>query len=63
MRELDQLLERYLDTRYAGATEPDKAAFAELLERQDPELWDWLSGVGVAPVAAWQRIVDEMRLR
>lgn len=63
MRELDQLLVWYLDARYARADEAQKVAFAELLEQQDPELWAWLSGVGVAPLAAWKQIVDEIRTR
>jgi succinate dehydrogenase flavin-adding protein (antitoxin of CptAB toxin-antitoxin module) len=42
MRELDQLLVRYLDTRYAAASEADKQAFRELLELSDPELVGYL---------------------
>ncbi|MEP6938290.1 MAG: succinate dehydrogenase assembly factor 2 [Rudaea sp.] len=63
MRELDQLLEWYLDTRYAVAHETHKAAFVELLDQQDPDLWSWLSGASIAPVAGWKQIVDEMRRR
>jgi len=63
MRELDQLLEWYLDARYLAADESSKLAFAELLEQQDPELWSWFSGASIAPVAAWKQIVDEIRTR
>ena len=63
MRELDQLLGWYLDERYASASAQSQAAFADLLEQQDPDLWDWLSGRGQAPQASWRRIVDEIRQR
>ena len=63
MRELDQLLEWYLDARYAAADNSKQSAFAEMLEQQDPELWSWLSGASIAPVTAWKQIVDEIRTR
>ena len=63
MRELDQLLEWYLDVRYANVEASTKSAFAELLDRQDPELWSWLTGSTIAPVAAWKQIIDEIRTR
>jgi len=42
MKELDQLLTGYLDDRYEGAPEEDKAAFRALLELSDPELVGYL---------------------
>jgi antitoxin CptB len=63
MRELDQLLGWYLDARYAQAGDVAQSAFVELLEQPDPELWNWLSGEGFAPNAAWRQIVDEIRSR
>ena len=39
MRELDQLLTGYLDSRYTIANETEKAAFRGLLELPDPELF------------------------
>ena len=63
MRELDQLLGWYLDTRYPGAGEAAKAAFSTLLDQPDPELWDWLSGRSVAEAAEWRAIIDEIRSR
>ena len=38
MRELDVLLERYLDRSWPGASPDRRAAFIALLEMQDPEL-------------------------
>ena len=42
MKELDQLLTRYLEGQYAAASENDKAAFRALLELSDPELVGYL---------------------
>ncbi len=57
--ELDRLLARYLDHRYAHAPTAERAAFRRLLERPDPELLALLTG-RTAPrcgdealVAAW----------
>ena len=63
MRELDQLLGWWLDTRYAQADNVEKAAFSTLLEEQDPQLWDWLRGRGAPQNPEARRIVDEIRNR
>ena len=63
MRELDQLLGWWLQTRYLISSDVEKAAFSTLLEEQDPQLWDWLSGREIPPRREWQRIVDEIRSR
>ncbi|HXD84251.1 MAG TPA: succinate dehydrogenase assembly factor 2 [Rudaea sp.] len=63
MRELDQLLGWWLDTRYAQVDNAAKDAFATMLDEQDPQLWDWLSGREIPPRGEWQRIVDEIRNR
>ena len=38
MRELDELLIRYLESRYPGAEEDEKSAFQAVLALPDPEL-------------------------
>ena len=42
MRELDELLLDYLDTRYERASKDEKAAFHAVLELSDPELNSYL---------------------
>ena len=42
MRELDELLIRYLESRYPGAGEHEKAAFEAVLALPDPELNGYL---------------------
>lgn len=62
-RELDALVGWWLDTRYAQSDASLQAAFADLLEVQDPDLWNWLVGREAATRADWQVIVDEIRRR
>ena len=63
MRELDQLLGWYLDTRYPNSDAAAKTAFSTLLDQQDPELWSWLSGGEKPHNDAWRVIIDEIRAR
>jgi len=42
MRELDELLIRYLESRYPIADDDEKAAFRTILELPDPELNGYL---------------------
>jgi len=42
MRELDELLLRYLETTYAGVSDDEKRAFQALLALSDPELNSYL---------------------
>jgi antitoxin CptB len=63
MRELDQLLGWYLDTRYAQASATERAAFSSLLDQPDPELWSWLTGREAVVNPDWRPIIDEIRAR
>jgi len=44
MRELDELLQRYLEQRYPYAQQIERRAFESLLELQDPTLLSYLLG-------------------
>ena len=44
MRELDQLLLRYLDREWAAAPESERAVFLRVLESEDDKLWRWVMG-------------------
>ena len=60
-RELDLLLERYLNDRYGQASAAERAAFEALLERSDPELEDLLTG-RLAPESPRQaRVLERIR--
>jgi antitoxin CptB len=44
MKELDELLERYMEVRYDSAPAAEQKIFGELLELQDPQLFAYLLG-------------------
>ncbi|MEO8010656.1 MAG: succinate dehydrogenase assembly factor 2 [Dokdonella sp.] len=60
-RELDQMLGGWLERAYPTASLDTRAAFASLLEQQDPDLWDWLLGNAKAPDPRQQVLIDEIR--
>ena len=45
MKELDIVLNRYLDRDYAEAPESERLAFQTLLDQEDPVIWAWLLGI------------------
>lgn len=44
MRELDQLMLRYLDQRWVQASAEQRAVFERLLLTEDDRLWRWCMG-------------------
>jgi antitoxin CptB len=44
MRELDQLMLRYLERRWSEAPAAERADFERLLETEDDRLWRWFMG-------------------
>ena len=44
MRELDQLMLRYLDGRWPAADDAERAVFLQLLDTEDDKLWRWFMG-------------------
>lgn len=44
MRELDVLLERWLDREWLHADSIDRSAFERLLDVEDDRLWAWVTG-------------------
>jgi antitoxin CptB len=63
MRELDELLAGYLQTRYERTTESQKAAFRALLALPDPELIGYLLGSQVHADADIADVIDTIRSR
>lgn len=61
MRELDQLLVRWLDREWGSSSEDDRAVFLRLLDCEDDRLWRWFLGHETAPDAALQSIVQRIR--
>lgn len=44
MRELDQLMLRYLDRAWAADSEAQRGVFLRLLDCEDDKLWHWFLG-------------------
>ena len=60
-RELDIALDHWLKYRYPNASEKERAAFAALLEMEDPQLFDLLLGNAEAADAAQREVVARLR--
>lgn len=61
MKELDVLLSHYLEKRYPEAGPGDRAAFARLLERQDPDLYGLILGMYRADDPDESRVIKDIR--
>jgi antitoxin CptB len=62
-RELDALFGGWLDERFVDAPANVQQAFEDLLDVQDPDLWDWVMGHARPARADWQGIIDDIRTR
>ena len=60
-RELDLLLERYLNSRYQHADPAERAGFEALLERSDPDLEDLLNGRSPPECPDQARAIERIR--
>lgn len=59
--ELDRLFSWYLDYRYLSDDSVMQAQFSDLLQEQDPQLWDWLMGRSVPDNLLWRKIIHVIR--
>jgi antitoxin CptB len=61
MRELDVILERYLDQRYPHAPLAEQQAFETLLDLPDPELFAYLMRRETPPAdSGWVDVIDKL---
>jgi len=61
MRELDQLLNRWLDRQWTASSEAERGVFLRLLACEDDKLWRWFLGHENAPDAALDSLVQRIR--
>lgn len=61
MRELDQLLARYLEHEFAAASAAERAAFERLLDLQDPEIFGYLVGHATPADEGLRHVVSRVR--
>lgn len=61
MRELDELLTRFLDHDYPAASAAERDAFARLLELQDPEIFGYVVGRNTPSEEGLRHVVARIR--
>jgi antitoxin CptB len=60
MRELDQLMQRYLDKGWPQADDRERGVFLRLLDCEDDKLWQWFMGLDRPADEELQAIVDRI---
>ncbi len=60
MLELDAWLGGFLEADFHGLDARDRAVLSRFLDREDPDLYAWLSG-GAAPPAEFQALVETIK--
>lgn len=61
MKELDVLLNRWLDRRGESASIELLATYERLLECEDAELWPWMLGRGAPSEPELRALVEDIR--
>lgn len=61
MRELDQLMERYLAKRWLEADAAERGMFDRLLACEDDRLWRWFLGYETAEDADLHALIERIR--
>ena len=61
MRELDQLMERYLDREWRQAPSEERGVFLRLLACEDDKLWQWFMGYERSSDDELQQLVERIR--
>ena len=60
MKELDVLLEHYLEHQYPHVDAEEKAAFREILNLDDPDLWYYVMGRDRPADEMHQRVINKL---
>ena len=61
MRELDQLLERWLEREWRQSPTAQREVFLRLLDTEDDKLWRWFLGHEVAADVEVAALVERIR--
>lgn len=61
MRELDQLMLRYLDRFWLQASADERATFDAVLGMEDDQLWRWFMGREPVPDNAAGALIERIR--
>jgi len=60
-KELDRILGGYLEEDYREADTETQRAFVELLNRQDPDIYDWLMGAQVPAELNLRKLIARLQ--
>jgi len=60
-QELDRLLGWFFEQRYPLETDSIHEGFNTLLDEQDSDLWDWLTGRSQPENCQWLYIIEQIR--
>jgi antitoxin CptB len=61
MKELDVLLERFLERQHQPLADGRWPEFEALLEAEDDLLWDWLQNPASGPAAPYRDLLERIR--
>jgi antitoxin CptB len=61
VREMDLLLERFLETAWPGLGAAERSAFERLLDEPDPDLYAWITGREEPREPAYLPIIERLR--
>ena len=61
MRELDQLMLRYLERVWASDSDAGRAVFLQLLDTEDDKLWRWFMGYEAAADVEIASLIQRIR--
>ena len=62
MRELDVLVTRYYEHRYAQAPQAERDDFVRLITQvEDPDIWAWSMGYAEIP-AEFTNVIEQLRI-
>lgn len=60
-KETDLVLGEFCDAHITTLNEADLTAFEQLLEEDDAEIWDWLTGKAVPPKQDYEPLLEQLR--
>jgi succinate dehydrogenase flavin-adding protein (antitoxin of CptAB toxin-antitoxin module) len=61
MKELDILLERFIDHNHSILAEGDWPEFEALLKAEDDQLWDWVQDPTIPAAAPYRALLEAVR--
>ena len=61
LREMDLLLQHFLDAGYPTLDDHERHIFERLLDESDPDLLDWITGRRPVPVPDYASLIAQLR--